>query len=168
MSITFRCEHCGKKVEAPDAAGGRRGKCPYCKQTCYIPAPVSDEDLYGLSPEDEAEEQRARREKERLLAEEEALISEMGEKEPAAEPLAQRKDVKPAELHHFVVNYCLDLMASNLERAETHAAGLRKFGKQGVAAVDEFLKGKALEPALDAIPSKVLQGFLKQLRDSLR
>ncbi|MHC4658446.1 MAG: hypothetical protein ACYS83_04615 [Planctomycetota bacterium] len=30
MPITFHCEHCGKKIEAQDSAGGKWGKCPAC------------------------------------------------------------------------------------------------------------------------------------------
>lgn len=35
--IRFRCEHCGKTVQAPHGAGGKRGTCPHCRQSCAIP-----------------------------------------------------------------------------------------------------------------------------------
>ncbi len=36
-SIRFPCEHCGKMVEAPHSAAGKRGKCPFCRESCDIP-----------------------------------------------------------------------------------------------------------------------------------
>jgi hypothetical protein len=167
MTITFSCEHCGKKVEAPDSAGGKRGRCPYCKQSCYIPSPVSEEELYDFAPEDEELEQRRRREKETLREQDEALLAEMGGEAPAPVPLGQREDLKPEDLHHLVINYCLDMSSSNLERAELHINKLKDFRPTAVQAVDDFLTGKALEPVLDQIPTKVLQGFLKELRKAL-
>lgn len=168
MTINFRCEHCGKKVEAPDAAGGKRGRCPYCKQSCYIPSPVPDEELYDLAPEDEDLKQRQQREKEVVRSQEEALLSEMGADGAAPMPLEQRDDLKCEDLYPLVVSYCLDMAASKLQQADAHLQKLQDVGPAGAAAVDDFLTGKALEPALDQIPTKLLQGFLKKLRESLK
>ena len=167
MTIQFKCEHCGKRVEAPDSVGGKRGRCPYCKQPNYIPAPVSDDELYQLAPEDETAQQRARQEAEALRRQEEALIAEMGGRDAAPVPLEHRKDLTAEGLHHLVVNYCLDVAAGKLQLAEAHVPELQKFPALAAQAVDDFLTGKALEPALDAIPAKTLQGFLKKLRSSL-
>jgi hypothetical protein len=54
-----------------------------------------------------------------------------------------------------------------LERAQTQVAELRKHDLVGQQAVDDFLSGRALEPALDTIPKRVLQAFLTQLRAEL-
>ena len=168
MPIKFRCEHCGKKVEAPDNAGGRRGRCPYCGQSCYIPAPVAEDEVYELAPEDETELERQRREKAELRAQEEALMAESGQREPLPPtPFEQREDLKPEDLYHVVVNYCLDLADSKLDRAQVHLEQLRKVRRTALAAVDDFLRGKALEPALEKIPAKLLRGFLNQLREAL-
>ena len=167
MTIQFRCEHCGKKVEAPDSAGGKRGRCPSCKQSNYIPGSVSDDELYDLAPESEADRQRTRKEAEALRRQEEGLLAEMGDREAPPVPLEHRQDLTAEDLHHLVVNYCLDLATNKLDRAQTYVAELRKFPRLGFETVDDFLSGKALEPALDAIPAKILQGFLKQLRASL-
>ena len=37
VSIEFCCSHCGKRLRAPDHAGGKRGSCPICKQVIVIP-----------------------------------------------------------------------------------------------------------------------------------
>jgi phage FluMu protein Com len=166
VTISFACEHCGKRVEAPDSAGGKRGKCPYCHQSNYIPSPVAEEEVLDLAPVDEQAEQRRREEVRRLMAaERDALLEDKAP--PPAPPLEQREQVSSADLHHFVVNYCLDMAGSKLERAQTHVKRLRRFGPTAVQAVDDFLSGRALEPALDSVPRRLLEGFLKQLRDQL-
>ncbi|MFH1369898.1 MAG: hypothetical protein ABII09_01220 [Planctomycetota bacterium] len=44
MSIRIICEKCGKPVKAPDSAAGKRGKCPFCKNSVQIPSyvPIND------------------------------------------------------------------------------------------------------------------------------
>ncbi len=166
MTISFRCEHCGKRVEAPDSAGGRRGKCPYCKQSNYIPSPVSDDELIELAPEDDAgargDEDESVRETER------ALIAEMTARDvlpvpPEKEERAELEDnLRPA-----VVGYCLAMADSKLERAQKHLSELKEAGEVAREVVDEFISGTVLEPALDTIPPKILQGFLTNLRKEL-
>ena len=163
MPITFQCEHCRKQVKAPDGAGGKRGKCPHCGQSNYIPMPADGEDdVIPVVEVDDEEEKRRREEEQALLEQERELLAETAP--PQAVPLDQREDLSSEDLHHFVVNYCLDLVAGKLDRAETHIAELKKHSQLGVAAVDDFIKGKVTEPALGDIPPPVLQGFLKQLR----
>ena len=48
------------------------------------------------------------------------------------------------------------------------AQALRDFGQIALEAVEDFASGKTIEPALDAIPAKTLQGFLNDLRDKLK
>ena len=165
MSITFQCEHCHKEVKAPESAAGKRGKCPHCQQSCYIPTPVADEDLYDVAPLDDEGERRREEELRRLREQEKQLLAE--DKDAPSEPLDQREDVSNEDLHHLVVNYCLDLAGSKLPRAATHVKKLQGFGAAATQAVDDFLSGGVTEPALDGIPAPVLQGFLKQLREQL-
>ena len=162
MAITFQCEHCGKEVKAPDGAGGKRGKCPHCGQSSYIPTPVTKDDAIPLAEIDTEEEKQRRKEEQALLEQERELIAETAP--PQSVPLEQREDLTSEDLHHFVVNYCMDMAAGKLDRAETHIEQLKKHGQLGVTAVDDFLKGEVTEPALGDIPAPVLQGFLKQLR----
>ena len=166
MSITFTCEHCHKEVKAPEAAAGRRGKCPFCNQSTYIPLPVSEDDVLDLAPIDE-EEERRRQENIRKLheAEKELLKAAADEAEPTAD---DRASATPEGVYHHVVNYCIDMANGRLERANLTVAKLRKLGYAAHQAVEDFQTGKALEPSLDLIPTKVLQGFLTQLADSLR
>ena len=39
MSIRVVCPSCKQTVQAPDNAGGRSGKCPFCQQSIQIPMP---------------------------------------------------------------------------------------------------------------------------------
>jgi len=165
MTITFRCEHCHKDVRAPGEAAGRRGKCPHCGQTSYIPAPTAEEDLIDLAPIDEDEECRHQEEVAELMAKEHDLIAETGG--PQGPPLDQIEDLKPEDLYHFVVNSCLDMAADNLERVELHIAELRKFPVLARQAVDDFATERATEPALKVIPRRALRKLLAQLRERL-
>jgi phage FluMu protein Com len=168
MAITFRCEHCGMKVEAPDSAGGKRGKCPYCKQSNYIPSPVSDQDVLELAGEDEQEEKRRREEEQARRAHERDLVAEMDRDDSAPIPLDHRPDLKAEDVHHLVVNYCLDLANRQLPRAETHLKEMRKVKRTATEAVNDFLTGKVSEPALKSIPPKLLEAFLHKLQDLLK
>ena len=165
MTITFLCEHCHKEVSAPDSAGGKRGKCPFCGQTSFIPTPVADDELPDLAPVDEEEERRRREHLERLRQQEHDLIAETGG--DAGPPLEQRDDLTSEDLHHLVVNYCLDLFGGKLTRAQTHADKLRELGPVGRQAVKDFQSGTATEEALGALPQPLLMGFLNQLSEEL-
>jgi len=165
MTITFRCEHCHKDVKASDDATGKRGKCPFCGRSTYIPSPVGQDDVLPLVPIDESEERKLQDEIARLVAREKDLIAETGGEPPP--PLDQREDVAAEDLHHIVVNYCLDMAGGNLQRAAMHVKKLRKFKETGIEAVEEFLAGTAAEAALDEIPPAVLKAFMEQLREQL-
>lgn len=165
MSIKFTCEHCRKEVKAPDSAAGKRGRCPYCGRTSYIPAAVEEADVLPLAPIDDEEERRRREVVTSLHQQEHDLILETGG--PVQAPLEDRDDLTSEDLHHFVVNYCLDMAHGKLERAETYVARLGHFGQLGRQAVEDFLAGEAIEPGLDTIPKPVMEGYLKQLQEQL-
>ncbi len=169
MSITFNCEKCGKKIVAPDEAGGRRGRCPYCQASNYIPSPIKDDEIYDLAPEDADEEARRQKELDEIRRQSHALISELGNPELAAGPqgMEMRDDLKPEDLHGYIVNYCLDMAGSKLDRAKTHLAELKKVKRMARSEVDRFISGDILEPALDAIPAKIRMGFLNTLKAAL-
>ena len=165
MPIKFQCHNCHNEVTAPDAAAGKKGKCPFCSHTNEIPAPIPDEDLIPLAPIDEEEEQRTRQEIHALYELEASLLDEA--RPPPPIPLDQQKDITSDDLRHFVVNYCLDLADGKLERAETHVEQLKRYGRLGGQAVEDFISGSATDPALDQVPRPVIQGFLKQLKGQI-
>jgi len=165
MPIKFQCHNCHHEVTAPDAAAGKKGKCPFCGQSNEIPLPVTEDDLIPLAPIDEAAEARERAERRALYEQEKDLLGQTDGETPV--PLEHRADLTSEDLHHFVVNYCLDLVDGKLPEAEKSAEQLTRYGSLAAEAVDDFLTGKAMEPALDRIPRPVMQGFLKQLKEQV-
>lgn len=168
MAISFQCQHCGKRIEAPESAAGKWGRCPFCKQANYIPAPVSDDELFELAPEEDEQTGKEKRDDE-LSPQEQALIAEMGPPVPLEPPipLEHRKDLKPEDLYHIIVNYCLAMAENKTTQAQAYVEELENFHDVAVAAVEDFLSDKAIEPALDKIPTKALRGLLNQLRKKL-
>jgi len=169
MTITFNCEHCQKEVKAPDEAAGKRGKCPFCGQSMEVPnpqpQPAEDEDIIPMAPLDEEEERQRQREIDELLKQEHDLIAQSGGGPEV--PIEQKENLSSVDLHHFVVNYCLDMASGKLDRAKVQAASLKKYGITGIRAVEDFTSGKATEQALASIQPKVLKGFLAQLRGEI-
>ncbi len=165
MSITFQCEHCRREVKAPDEAGGKRGKCPYCQQGNYIPVELNG-DIFDLVPLDEPAELQKKAERKSTMEMERNLLAETGGPPPV--PLEHKQDLTSEDLHHFVTNFCLDMAAGNAERARTHADQLSKFGRTGFEAVEDILTEKVPEPALEHIGRKMRERFLTQLGDMLK
>ena len=79
MVIKFHCENCGHKVQSPDEHGGKRGKCPFCDQSIYIPAPPQENSeipLAPLSDEDERIREMERRDAVRMRLELERMAED--------------------------------------------------------------------------------------------
>ncbi|MCY2930792.1 MAG: hypothetical protein NTV86_15100 [Planctomycetota bacterium] len=165
MAITFRCEHCGRQVEASAEAAGKRGKCPHCHEVNYIPLPPEQRDVIPLEDVDEGEEARRQAEIERLRQVERQVLAEETDEPPI--PLEHRENLSVADLHHLAINYCLDMAAGKLDRAALHVDKLWKFGSLAMDAAADIGSGKVLEPALKAIPAPVLKGFCRQLQADL-
>ena len=53
MPISFKCSSCGKALTAPDAAAGKRAKCPACATVMPIPERVFDAEEIGAEEIDE-------------------------------------------------------------------------------------------------------------------
>jgi hypothetical protein len=167
MSISFQCSGCGETIKAPDAAAGKRGKCPQCGVSNEIPAPPAEADdgIFDLAPVDEEEERRRREEVQRLIDQERDLLAASGAE--SGPPLEQRENVDTKDLYHFVVNYCRDMADSNLESAQGSVIKLKAFRALAKEAVGDFLAGKVEEATIGDVPPRVLKGFLKSLLSEL-
>ena len=165
MTISYNCEHCGKKIEALDAEGGKRGKCPFCHGSNYVPAPIDYEELFDLAPE--ADDERTKAEQAEVSRLKGELVSELGPADDINPPLEQRTDIKIEDLYPYVVNYCLDMSRSKLDGLRVHVVELRRYRGMAKSAVDDFLNGKTKETALNHIHPKVLQAFMLQLKKEL-
>jgi hypothetical protein len=166
MTIQFHCEHCRKEIQAPDAAGGKRGKCPFCGTSNYIPAPVTEEDAIPLAPVDEEDELRRQKEVEDLLRQERDLLAETGGQPVDPQERPRAEEAKP-DLRNLVVKHCLFMFAGKLPQAQAQTHLLTEHGAQAIQTVEDFMSGREIDPALANMPGGLLQGFLRQLKQHL-
>jgi len=171
VSIEFNCPSCEKSIRAPDTAGGKYGKCPFCEVKVYIPMPPStDEDEIKLAPIDEEEERR-----EQELIRESVRYAAAFDKDPdklppegaegrggggrrqAEPPPGEVIDV-PDEVEAFVVA----MRDSRLTDADRVLARLKRSGTRA----KDYVEGLMLDPTpppIGNVPKPLLMGFLKSL-----
>ncbi len=168
MSIEFHCNHCGKLVRAPDDAGGKRGKCPACHQSVYIPMPADQVEPLEIAPVDEAEE----RERDRLLKESQDLQRRLLEEREipkgmaAAAPPSPGGQVIPPQLdmETLLIEYAEAMAAGDLEQAEQLASDICTDMNAAEEVMQRLLLDELPPQRLAKIPRPVLVGFFKQLR----
>jgi len=166
MSISFHCEYCSKKIEAPDDAGGKWGKCPSCHRRLYIPSQEPGEEL-KLAPIDETEEEK----KKRLMAEtfhltqdilQEREILEESSEQPAEAPMAFH--LTDEELLQSIITYLRRMADGWLDEAEGTEELITACGQRAVEALDEIALSEIPDPQLADIPPQVLAGLIRNLR----
>jgi len=168
MPIEFHCEHCGKLVRAADQHAGKRGQCPICHQSVYIPTPSDRIEPLTLAPVEEAEDQR-----QQLLKETEDLTrSLLSDREvPPDTPRPRTKaPVGDARLAKFdmekrLIEYAQSMAAGDLNRAERLARGIRSDLAVAEELIQRLMADEILPPELADIPRPVLNGFFRQLRE---
>ncbi len=166
MSIKFHCEHCGKKIDAPDTAGGKWGKCPACHNKVYVPQPETEEDELKLAPIDETEEERKRR----LLAETFQLTqSILQEKEiPDGGSHSQpTQDVSSETMTEAIVRYLRQMADGDLDSAQRTAETIASNRRKAKEILDQMSTSDPPDPALHDIPPQVLSGLMRNLRTRL-
>jgi len=170
MAITFHCEHCGKKIEAPDSAGGKRGKCPACHNKVYIPSSDSGEEL-KLAPIDTNNIAKQRR----LMAEthriEQEILSEKELPDDSAEispsvglPIFEVSD---NELTKNIILYLRLMADGDLDEAERTANSIVSCGKRALKIIEGIALSEIPEPELADIPQQVLSGLIRTLRTKI-
>ena len=184
MSIELHCSKCGKLIRAPDHAGGKHGKCPYCKESVYVPMTHDDGDEIGLAPIDKEEQRRAeelRRESTKYIA---AVGHEVGppqsagsgapsgstdEASGAGAPPRPGDDLAPGEIVDFAADvqaFIAAMRDSKLDEAEQVTERLRQAGKRA----RDYVQGMLLDevpPAIEDVPPPLVQGFVKTLLNRL-
>ena len=170
MSITFHCEHCGKKIEAPDTAGGKWGKCPGCKNKVYVPSKESVDEL-KLAPLDSDDEKKQKE----FMSEEFRLRQDIMKETEVPEEGAIPKPaaIKPgtlseAELTTNIIAYLRQMADGELEEAERTAKTILPEGSKGTKILERIALSEIPEPELADIPQQVLSGMIKNLRGRLR
>jgi hypothetical protein len=166
MAITFHCEHCSKKIEAPDSAGGKWGKCPACHNKVYVPSSDSGEEL-KLTPIDATD----LAEQSRLLAEtrriEQEILSEEEIPEDSAEISAPVYDVSDKELTKNIILYLRLMADGDLDQAERTADSIVPCGNRVLKILDGIALSEIPEPELADIPQQVLSGLIRTLRTKI-
>jgi hypothetical protein len=168
MAITFHCEHCGKKIEAPDNAGGKWGKCPACRNKVYVPNLDAGEEL-KLAPvntNDLAEQNRliaeTRRIEQEILSEKEEVLDD------SAEIAAPVYDVSDKELTKNIIFYLRLMADGDLDQAERTANSIIPYGNRALKILDGIALSEIPEPELADIPPQVLAGLVRTLRTKIR
>jgi phage FluMu protein Com len=166
MAITFHCEHCGKKIEAADTAGGKWGKCPACHNKLYVPSPDADEEL-KLAPLDESDLEREKR----LMAETHRLTQDILQErdipEGPPEPAAAMYEMSEKELIKNIILYLRQMAYGELDEAERTAALIAPFRAPSVKIIDRIALSEIPEPELADIPQQMLSGSIRALRNRI-
>lgn len=169
MSIELHCPQCGKLIRAPKEAGGKHGKCPYCKNKIYIPTPVDEIETVGLAPLDESDEQRER-ELRRESARDAALVAGDTSAVPAGDAVVGGSALPlPADTPGEVIDigaevdaFIVALRDAQLEKADEVVETLKRAGTRARDHVEGLLIDE-MPPKVKNVPPPVLKGFLKQL-----
>ncbi|MGD8499905.1 MAG: hypothetical protein PVJ86_04615 [Phycisphaerales bacterium] len=163
MAITFHCEHCGKKIEASDSAGGKWGKCPACHNRLYVPLSDIGEEL-KLAPIDETDLEREKR----LLAETHKLTQDILQEreipDGPREPTGAVYEMGEKELRKNVIMYLRQVAYGEADEAERTAALIAPFAAQVVEIIDRIALSEMPEPELADIPQQALSGSIRTLR----
>ena len=166
MAITFHCEHCGKKIEAADTAGGKWGKCPSCHNKLYVPSMDIGEEL-KLAPINETDLEREHR----LMLETHMLTQDILKERDIPDGPAPASgavyDMGDKELMQNIILYLRQMLNGELDEAERTAALISPFGHRAVAIIDRIALSEIPEPELADIPPQVLAGSIRTLRETI-
>jgi hypothetical protein len=165
MPIKFQCSLCGKKIEAPDSAGGKWGKCPGCHNKVYVPQPISEEDELKLAPIDETDEQKQKQ----LMQETFDLTREILQENPVPEAEAGSSpaggpDISEEKLTEIIIRYLRQMAGGDLDDAQRTAELIVPHRRKAGPILDEFLHNQAPDPELEDIPKQVLSGLIRNLK----
>lgn len=172
MSIIFHCDHCGKKIEAPDSAGGRWGKCPACHNRLYVPSSHSGEEL-KLAPIDETDLEREKRLLDETHKLTQDILQEREVPEATPETIGPIETAGPVlemserELTKYVIMYLRLMADSELYEAHRIAGLIAPHSEQAVEVLDKIALGEILEPELADVPQHILSGSIRALRDEI-
>jgi hypothetical protein len=162
MPIQLHCEHCGKKIEAPDNAGGKWGKCPRCHNKVYVPQPDTGEEELKLAPIDENDDMRQRQ----LLAESFQIAQNILEEKsiPESAGPGQSSDMSDEELTEVVIRYLRQMYEGDLEDAQRTSEVIVAHRRKIRGIVDQIATSDPPDPELMDIPQQVLTGLIRNLR----
>lgn len=159
MSIELHCPQCQKSIKAPDSAGGKNGKCPYCKASVYIPNPHDDIEILSITPIDE-QEARHDAELRHESAQFAAAVGHLADGGPKSDD--EHPQAKFVEVETDVDIYIRSMHTSKLEDAQAAMARLKTGGKRSRKYINELLEEGADLPFAN-VPGPLALGFLRKL-----
>ena len=172
MAVPFHCEYCGKKIEAPDGAGGKWGKCPACHNKLYVPDFSAGEEL-KLAPIDESDEAKQKelmdetyKLSEDILLEKE-VPAESDESAESAEAMVLPLEISGEQLKKNIVNYLRQMAQGQPEEAETTIGLIVPCGQRAVEILDRIALAEIPEPELADVAPQVLSGLIRELRGKI-
>ncbi len=163
MAISFHCEHCNRKIEAPDKAGGKWGKCPACHSKVYVPDSNAEEEL-KLAPVDEQEQAKQKE----LMVETFKLAQDiLLEREVPDETAKPPFEMDDKELTEIIVDYIRHMVNGQLEHGQQLATLIATCGNRSIAILDTIALSEIPEQGLADIPPQVLAGLIRTLRGQI-
>lgn len=169
MSIELHCPQCGKLIRAPEDAGGKKGKCPYCKRSLYVPLPPDELDAIPIAPVDpdeEAREAELRREATSYAA----AITKATDSDPAESArstgAASAGYAETVDVTTEVVAFVTAMRDSQLDDADRIVEKLKKTGTRARDHVQALLVDE-MPLGVDDVPQPLARGFLQTLLDRL-
>ena len=166
MTIVFHCEHCGKKIEAPDSASGKRGKCPRCHNKVHVPGLDTDNEL-TLEPIDENDSKRQRELMAEMRIVEQNILSERETPDSPVEVEASTPEVSDKELTKNIIVYLRQMADGDLEQADRISNSIVPYGSKALKILDEIALSELPEPELADIPQQALSGLIRNLRTQI-
>lgn len=162
MPIQFHCEHCGKKIEAPDNAGGKWGKCPRCHNKVYVPQLETGGEELRLAPIDESEDMQRRQ----LMAETFQITQNILEEKilPENPGTGQNSDLSDEALTEAVIRYLRQMYEGDLEDAQRTSEVIVAHRRKVKGIIDQIAASNPPDPELQDIPQQVLSALIRNLR----
>lgn len=173
MAIIFHCDYCGKKIEAPEGAGGKWGKCPSCHNKLYVPAPEADEEI-KLAPVDLTAEEKEKQLMDETFQLTQEILKEKDIPPGAAEPNEYNQpsgsgfEMSQVELKQYVIKYLRLMADSELYEAQKIAAHIKPYGARVMKILDQMTGDNVSESELADISQLVLSGLIKSLKSEIR
>ncbi len=163
MSINFHCQSCKKKIKAPDDSGGKWGSCPYCNHRNYVPRPKApNEEELKLVPIDESEETQYGSMMEETFDVTQEILHETDMPEDDG-----GRGMGEKEVLLCIVRYLQHMSRGQLDDAEEMSGRLKGSKELALDVLNRLGRTGKMEPELEAIPHKLLVGFMKTLREEL-
>ena len=177
MAIDFHCEHCGKLVKAPEAGGGRSGKCPHCQGVNYIPTADADAGELPLAPLDTGYERHRRQAAAEDAALQRRLLADRaspretggmkGVRRPDLSPTSSPPTMSRKQLTSSIVSFITAMSKGDLDKADKLVGQMSGNRAQAAGILDAMMTEDLTGYGLLPLPRPVLVGFLKQLRMKL-